>query len=313
MVRRVLLLKKVTLFERYAASGREGRLSRLVEARDPLVARVSSSHDETVRARLAVRDALRAAGLAVTESSRFRRVPDGRFDLVVVAGGDGTVLGAARGIGATPVLAVNSSPSSSVGHYCCATERTFEAVLGQVLAGDLAPAGLTRIRVTVDGVPLPAPALNDCLFAQEVPAATTRYVLECAGGVEEQKSSGVWIATAAGSSGALRSAGGCTMDALDPRLQWLVREPFYHFGTGESCRLVNGFAGTEGMTLVSRMVRAGIYLDGRHADAVAGYSSRVTITPDAPPLHLYLPAWKRGVGGPGRACVPSRMGGTDGP
>jgi len=50
--------------------------------------------------------------------------------------------------------------------------------------------------------------LNDCLFSNECPASTTRYVLRRGTRQEEHYSSGVWISTAAGSTAATQAAGG---------------------------------------------------------------------------------------------------------
>ena len=50
--------------------------------------------------------------------------------------------------------------------------------------------------------------LNDILICHHNPGAMSRYYLTVGRVREEQRSSGVWIATAAGSSGGLHSAGG---------------------------------------------------------------------------------------------------------
>ncbi len=199
------------------------------------------------------------------------------------------MLDVARHVAETPVLAVNSSPSSSVGHFCRTTAEGFEAVLARVLAGQEVPVSLTRIRIVVDGVPHPDPALNDVLVAHRVPAATSRYILHVGTESEEQKSSGVWVSTAAGSSGAIRSAGGDLMDLGDERLQWVVREPFAHSTPGAShYALLRGFVGREGLGFTSRMMAGGLYLDGRRVAVPLRFGSRAVLTPDATPLRLFL-------------------------
>ena len=212
---RVLLAVKATQFERFGSTGRDPRLRALLESGDPRAAHVRQNHEETVRSRTRVRRILQAAGFDVRVAYRSRPIPDGSADLVVIVGGDGTVLDFARLIGSTPVLAVNSSPSTSVGHFCCATADTLESVLDRVFAGRAQPLSLSRIRVTVDGEPAHWPALNDVLFAHANPAATSRYLLRIGDVAEVQKSSGIWISTSAGSTGAIRSAGGECMDLSD--------------------------------------------------------------------------------------------------
>ncbi len=291
---RILLWTKLSLYELFRshrAGGVAGIPKRPVQTdpQDPFLVKVRASHEETARSRDLVARVLREAGCEVTQPRRLVRIPDGRYDLVVVVGGDGTVLDVARHVGETPMLAVNSSPSTSVGHFCRTSADGFGAVLATILAGQEEPVLLTRIRVVVDGVAHPDPVLNDILVAHRVPAATSRYILHVGPISEEQKSSGVWVSTAAGSSGAIRSAGGERMDLRDGRLQYLVREPFSQSTPGaEPYALVRGFVGREGLAFTSRMMAGGLYLDGRRVAVPWRYGSRAVLTPDGTPLRLFL-------------------------
>lgn len=295
--RRILLWTKLSLYElflaRHPGHGVSGASQPLahVDPQDPLLVKVRASHEETARSRDLVASVLRDAGTEVMQPRRLRRIPDGRYDLVVVVGGDGTVLDVARHVGETPMLAVNSSPSTSVGHFCRTSADGFDAVLAAVLEGREEPVSLARIRVVVEGTVHPDPALNDVLVAHRVPAATSRYILHVGPISEEQKSSGVWVSTAAGSSGAIRSAGGERMDLRDERLQYLVREPFSQSTPGaEPYALVRGFVGRDGLAFTSRMMAGGLYLDGRRVAVPLRYGSRAVLTPDGTPLRLFLPS-----------------------
>jgi len=55
----------------------------------------------------------------------------------------------------------------------------------------------------------------------------SRYYLQVGKLLEEQRSSGVWIATAAGSTGGLRSAGGKVLPKEDKKFQYKPRELYY--------------------------------------------------------------------------------------
>ncbi|MBL6975282.1 MAG: NAD(+)/NADH kinase [Deltaproteobacteria bacterium] len=293
-LRRVLLTFKISLFENTGAQRSDRRLMALIRAADPMVAKVRSSHEETARSREIVKETLAAGGLKVVQVRRLRPVSDDRYDLVVVVGGDGTVLDVARFVKSIPILAVNSSPSTSVGHFCCTTAGSLGDMLKQVKEGAARATALNRIRVAVDGKDHRYPALNDVLLAHRVPAATSRYVIHVGNAEEEQKSSGVWIATAAGSTGGIRSAGGAEMDASDHALQYLVREPFIQSNpVGRPYGLQQGKVGPEGLAFTSRMIRGGMYLDGRRVAVPVEYGSRITFTPDAAPLNIFLPEWKR--------------------
>jgi hypothetical protein len=76
--------------------------------------------------------------------------------------------------------------------------------------------------VTTNGRPVARRILNDALFCHASPAATSRYIVELGGVVEEHKSSGFWIGPAAGSTAAQRSAGGKIMPLTAQELQLVV-------------------------------------------------------------------------------------------
>jgi NAD+ kinase len=289
----VLIATKVTLYEHLARRGKDPRVEAMVAARPALWTRVEATHRETQTSREAVQRTLDRAGIRVHERRRWGGIPDCRYDAIVVVGGDGTVLDVARRVRSTPILAVNSSPTASVGHFCCAVAADFPEVLERVRSGAIEPSSLSRIRLTVDGMVHPHAALNDVLFAAEAPAETARYILSVGGEEEEQKSSGVWISTAAGSTGAVLSAGGVVMAPDDPGLQYVVREPFYRYDSGERYRLVQGIVRSGGVSFLSRMIRGGVYIDGQRTAARIGYACRVDLTPDAPPLRIVLPPGRR--------------------
>lgn len=282
---RVLVITRSTPLETPALDRRHPGLARLLAEDAPLVARMKVSLQETQEARHQVLQAIRRQGLAVTYSRRVRDPVDLHHDLVVTVGGDGTVLDAARLVRETPVLGVNSSPSTSYGHFTCCTARDFDQVLEEVREGRRRPQALTRIALRIDGTLHPRPALNDVLLADRVPAATSRYLLEVDGEQEPQKSSGIWVSTAAGSTGALRSAGGMPMDLRDRRLQYRVREPCCPPGC--QLRLAGGIL--EGpLVMVSRMLHGAAFLDGRRTAVPLRFGTRVEVRNDAPPLWIFL-------------------------
>lgn len=212
-------------------------------------------------------------------------------DLVITIGGDGTFLTVARHVVETPLFGVNSSPSTSTGHYCAATAATFAERLDDVLADRVRSSVLTRIAVEVDAddagpTPVALPALNDVLFAHRVPVASTRYALKLGDHSELQLSSGIWVATASGSTGAMGSAGGEIMRVDDPRLQFRVREPYTRGTTTPT--LLSGFV--DRLEIVSRNDKNALFLDG-HAEPVAvPFGARAIIRRAATPLHAFL-AW----------------------
>ncbi|MBZ0122022.1 MAG: NAD(+) kinase, partial [Sandaracinaceae bacterium] len=144
--------------------------------------------------------------------------------------------------------------------------------LASALAGALRETKLARMQVELDGEVIHRRVLNDALFCHRSPAATTRYLLEQGEVVETQKSSGVWIGPAAGSTAAQRSAGGKVLPPASRRLQYVVREPYHP--NHEGYALARGLV-EDGDTLVVRsQIREGrVYLDGPHVVHEVGIGS----------------------------------------
>jgi NAD+ kinase len=103
--------------------------------------------------------------------------------------------------------------------------------------------------------------LNEALFCHASPAATSRYILNVPSGEEEQRSSGLWVGPAAGSTAAQRSAGGRVLPLSSTSIQYVIREPYTP--AGERLRFVRGLVkdGDE-LVLRSKMREARVFLDG---------------------------------------------------
>jgi NAD+ kinase len=203
------------------------------------------------------------------------------YDLVVTVGGDGTLLSTAHRLTRTPVLAVNSDPEHSLGLFAGADRRTFEERLRAALEGRLPRLRLHRLRVRLNGRPLAEPVLNEVLFSRLNPASMSRYRLRLDGLTEEQRSSGLWISTAAGSTAAIRAAGGRRLPIESPLLQVVVREPYR--GGRSSYRLTRGVS--PGPVWLQPLVAGmALWIDGDQVSYPLRYGDRVTIDAGAPPL-----------------------------
>jgi NAD+ kinase len=192
-------------------------------------------------------------------------------DLVISIGGDGTLLLASHRIGAGPrLLGINGAPGSSVGFFCAGHRANAKRVLRLALEQSraLPVVDLTRMQVALDGTLLTSRALNEVLFCHRSPAATTRYALtyEPRGkrsATEEQRSSGLWVGPAAGSTAAQRSAGGRVLPLTSTKLQFVVREPYMR----ELLRLPKGLiAEGEALTIESRIATGSLFIDGHETE-----------------------------------------------
>jgi NAD+ kinase len=285
-MRVVLVIKRTAL----AAGGRTARLARNRQGPAHALVRAHDAHGRSLRA---VREALKERGIPFSEAdvglegARFHQLL-GAADLVVPVGGDGTVLAAARATRGATVLAVNSAPGDSVGHFCAADAMGFPVLLDAVLAGRRRPKRLARLEVALPGRVLPERALNDVLVAHACPAATTRYALHLGTRSELHRSSGIWIATAAGSTAGLGSAGGRAMSLRSRALQYRVRELYRE--PGRRYELTHGFvAPGRSLEVVSRMPEGRLYLDGWRTEHAFPFGTRAVFRTAAEDLRIVLP------------------------
>jgi NAD+ kinase len=263
----VVLLKR-TSFQKLVQEEHDERVERLLAAGDVTVSRLRSSHEDHRATVEEVRTALAELGAKATFVEGPRTPFSGTFDLVVTIGGDGTLLAASHQVGPdVPLLGVNSAPDHSVGFFCGAKKGNALAALDAALSGNLAGTVLTRMRVDLNDRCLHARVLNEALFCHGSPAATSRYILRVhAQGrteEEEQRSSGMWIGPAAGSTAAQRSAGGRILPLGSKEIQFVVREPYTPVGV--PLHLALGTVDESGwLELRNKMRESKIFLDGHH-------------------------------------------------
>ena len=283
---KVLVVYKKSTYQRYVGSAQE-RLKELIEHSDVSVEGLLHEHEvhqETLRqAKTALRD------LGARAVLRYRPEPlpeEGAWDLIVTLGGDGTLLWASHlADSSTPMLALNSAPDTSVGYFCAGGGDNVHDVLAAALGGTLRSSRLSRMRVDVGDQLISTRVLNDALYCHESPAATSRYILEYAGDHERQMSSGVWVGPAAGSTAAIRSAGGKVLPTGSQKIQFVVREPYR--GVDNKYRLVKGMvAPGEELRITSRMTKGRIFLDGTQKVYSVGIGDRVRVTLSDEPLTL---------------------------
>ena len=248
----------------------DARIETLLATGDPTVRRMVASHTDNQETVAEVRAALEELGVQATFGEN-PHAPDSddAYDLVITVGGDGTLLAASHHVGAhTPILGVNSAPNHSVGFFCAADKGKVKETLDQAIKGTLRRVSLTRMRVDLNDICLDKRVLNEALFCHSSPAATSRYILRPvrADGTfseEEQKSSGIWVGPAAGSTAAQKSAGGRVLPLSSTKLQYVVREPYTP--DGGNLELTNGLIDEGGYLFVRcKMKSAKLFLDGEH-------------------------------------------------
>lgn len=284
-VRNALVLYKKSAYQGYFHEFKSAALRRHFRAGDVHLAHFKKSHGVHYGTLAAVRRLLKAHGLPHTVRPRESKAPKVGFDLIVAVGGDGTVLEATKGVRHPLVLGVNSDPHHSVGMFCSADRRTLATRLEAALAGRARIRHLSRLLLVLDGKRLPVQALNDVLVSHKNPAAMSHYVLSLGARREQQRSSGVWISTPAGSTGAAKSAGGKALDLEARYFQYLPRELYdarhYRY------RLAGGTVKPGAKLRLRSLMQAGmIYVDGAHRRFPFGYGSTLEISLSPDPVGL---------------------------
>lgn len=229
----------------------------------------------------------------IVESKSFVAEPENILAVITI-GGDGTLLSASHNLNENiPILGVNSDPEHSVGFFCSANSTTFESYLNNIESNSLTILPLSRMSIKKNGKLICNRILNDILFCHINPATISKYTLQLMSSrsltpvnlsspkfnplssQEYQKSSGLWIGPAAGSTAARRSAGCTPLNLQSVNIQACVRELY--------CKPTDRNTGTreliakpgEFIKIVSQMDNGSMFLDGDYNIVPVGYNDEL--------------------------------------
>lgn len=220
-----------------------------------------------------------------TKACRGTSLGLSRYDLIITVGGDGTFLEAARGVKEEAVWGVNSDPSWSVGRFCSGNPENFEKLLDKILAGKARVRKFNRLSLSFSDGTQSMNVLNDILICHHNPGAMSRYLLTIGRIKEEQRSSGVWIATAAGSSGGLHSAGGKVLGQEAQEFQYKPRELYR--GKNIHYHLKGGILKpTQKITMTSLMREGVVFVDGSHVCLPFSFGTKIFVKHSPDPLRI---------------------------
>lgn len=257
---------------------------------DELVTQMKRSKECHESAKKYVIDAVKDIGVVVMDISEVDRYQKDikKSPVIITVGGDGTVLAAQQYIENGVIVPINSDHDRSQGFLTKWDLRySFDIDINQQIhsvaydAMEYGPedGGDEKIsRLAVNGVPF----LNEVLFTNGNPAAMSEYIIKCPNrGIEErQKSSGVIVSTAIGSTGIIQSAGAHPIPADSKRSLFKVREPYH--GRGRLFELENWFGENDELELIPTTRDMKMYLDGSHHVIETKIGESLIIKPYAP-------------------------------
>ncbi|MBI2346581.1 MAG: NAD(+)/NADH kinase [Deltaproteobacteria bacterium] len=233
----------------------------------------------------ALYDILKALGVHFTAIplSQLKTVDD--VPLVITVGGDGTVLATSHFVRRQPILGVKSFGQQSVGFFCAATRESLGIYMRGLVHGLRRPRRLNRLEVVMNGQRLRELILNDALFAHASPAAISDYRFAVGRRTEIQRSSGVWVSTAAGSTAALAAGGGHPLPLDSARVAYLVREPY---APERPYRVIRGVVGPRTRIAIESLIPQGtLSIDGAGIQYPAPEGTRIVIRQARQPLWIY--------------------------
>lgn len=273
---RVLVVYKKDAYQQYIQEQRDPQLLRLLRRGHADALDIRRAHEVHAEAMEAIVHTLRTLKADVELAYRVGLKVTKPYELVVSVGGDGTFLHAGRSIRHTPILGVNSDPARSEAVFCAATRRTFPTLCRRALQRTLPELRLYRLQLTLNGKQLPQRALNDVLVVHDHPATMSRYRLQIGSRAELQKSSGLWVSTAAGSSSAVLAAGGVRLRWSAKRFQYRPRELYR--GRLSRPRLTGGVLAPPTSVRVTWLMRRGsAFLDGPHVQTPLRFGDQLEI------------------------------------
>jgi len=245
--------------------------------------RIKLAHSEHQTAVKKTRDALAREGLDFrdinVDQEGWTTDEDTRW--VVTLGGDGTLLAASHKVQSSQMTLIGiRSSGTSVGYLCAGGVDAVDQIIRDAKAENLKILESSRLKAEIipsDGESpyFSPPALNDFLYSNANPAATTRYRLTLGNRSEVHKSSGLWVSTALGSSAGICAAGGLIMPKTDTKYQYVVRELMR--AAGRTFDLVNGFFDPDEKTLLieNRCEAAILAADGNHGVTRVNWGDKI--------------------------------------
>lgn len=163
---------------------------------------ILSSHEGQLRSRQELRELLPEAELVMM--SQLNENIKG-YDYVISLGGDNSFTYTTHYVDNTPIIGINSDPGRSVGAMCVWSSKDLEIFVQRFRNNNFKVEEWPRLEAKINGE-LIKPATSEYFMGEKLRDDMTRNILVHDNHEYEQKSSGVIVATGAGTTGWYDSA-----------------------------------------------------------------------------------------------------------
>ena len=199
-------------------------------------------------------------------------------DLVITVGGDGTFLRASHFIkNKHLIFGVNSDIKMKEGFFLEADRKDFEAKINRIIKGKFRIKNFARLEAVINNRKVPELALNEFYIGSDKEYIASRYYLKVNGDKERQKSSGVLVATPAGSYAWIKSCGGKKLRLSTKKFEYIIREPYEGSLSGKY-KLKKGILNRDQeITLVSDMKKGMLVVDSLGKEYFFNKKGRVQV------------------------------------
>jgi NAD+ kinase len=175
---------------------------------------IKALSEEFARSSMSILTEKETAAVAGQRSDLTIAQVGAKADLLVVAGGDGTILNVADQLGDAnpPIFGINVG---SLGFLTCSSSQTFREAAACIAQGKITFTNRTLLEISIPGSPenKPAIALNDAVFSRGKLSRLIRLRTHVNGeALTEFNADGLIVATPTGSTAYSLSAGGPIME-----------------------------------------------------------------------------------------------------
>lgn len=147
-------------------------------------------------------------------------------DFVLAVGGDGTFLRAAQFIKRQLIFGVNADVKSKEGFFMESNKNNFEEKLKKIINNKFKIKSLPRLEAHINNRKIGSYAVNEFYIGPKKGYHASKYVIKLGKAMERHKSSGILVATPAGSYAWASACFNRKLPLNSNNFQFVVREPY---------------------------------------------------------------------------------------